>query len=293
MNAISIYNLETFPICTDERKVNHIDSDFYIFNDLRLMPSYDKPTRIDTTVISICLNGFTRVGINMQEYYITPGTLLISLPDQVLQSIEVSPDYQSVCIAMSREFSDETYARIKIMLPFFFYTKDYPCISLSQRQLERILDYFNLIWKKTNEEHGEFLRDIICNLIVSLYYEIYDVYNNKRKINIPHKTRQESLFDYFMRSLSSNFKKERSVNFYAYELCVTPKHLSCVVKEVSGRTAGEWIDNFVINEAKSLLSGSKKNIQEIADDLNFANQSFFGKYFKNCTGVSPKEFRKQ
>ena len=88
-------------------------------------------------------------------------------------------------------------------------------------------------------------------------------------------------------------KQERSVNYYAKELFLTPKHLSSVVKEVSGKTAGEWIDNFVLFEAKSLLRSSQKNIQEIADELNFANQSFFGKYFKHYTGMSPKEYRRK
>ena len=95
-----------------------------------------------------------------------------------------------------------------------------------------------------------------------------------------------------MRLLSEAYIKELRVNYYAKELFLTPKHLSSVVKEVSGKTAGEWIDVFVIFEAKSLLKSSQKNIQEISDELNFANQSFFGKYFKHYTGMSPKEYRK-
>ena len=87
-------------------------------------------------------------------------------------------------------------------------------------------------------------------------------------------------------------RSERSVKFYADQLCLTPKHLSGVVKEVSGKTVGEWIDELVILEAKALLNSSSMNIQEIADRLNFANQSFFGKYFKHYTGMSPKEYRK-
>ena len=82
------------------------------------------------------------------------------------------------------------------------------------------------------------------------------------------------------------------MKFCAEQLGWTPKHLSGVVKEVSGKTVGEWIDEFVILEAKALLNSSSMNIQEIADRLSFANQSFFGKYFKHYTGMSPKEYRK-
>ena len=80
---------------------------------------------------------------------------------------------------------------------------------------------------------------------------------------------------------------------YADKMFLTPKHLSTMVKEVSGKTAGEWIDSLVILEAKAMLKSSEQSIQEIADELHFANQSFFGKYFKHHTGFSPKEYRKQ
>ena len=90
-----------------------------------------------------------------------------------------------------------------------------------------------------------------------------------------------------------NYKQERSVAFYADKLCVTAKYLSLISKEVSGQPAGNWIDEYVILEAKTLLKSSQMSIQEIADSLNFANQSFFGKYFKHHTGISPKEYRKR
>ena len=81
------------------------------------------------------------------------------------------------------------------------------------------------------------------------------------------------------------------MNFYAEKLFVTPKHLSAVLKEISGKTAGEWIDHRVILEAKLLLRTTGMNIQEISVALNFSNQSFFGKYFKHLTGLSPREYR--
>ena len=71
-------------------------------------------------------------------------------------------------------------------------------------------------------------------------------------------------------------------------LCVTPKHLSATIKETSGRTAGEWIDSYVIIEAKTLLRNTGLTIQEVSAKLNFSNQSFFGKYFKHITGISPR-----
>ncbi|MDE6390585.1 MAG: helix-turn-helix domain-containing protein, partial [Duncaniella sp.] len=79
--------------------------------------------------------------------------------------------------------------------------------------------------------------------------------------------------------------------YYAARLFVTPKHLSAVLKEMSGQTAGEWIDKRVILEAKLMLRSTGMNIQEISTALNFSNQSFFGKYFKHLTGISPRDYR--
>ena len=82
-----------------------------------------------------------------------------------------------------------------------------------------------------------------------------------------------------------------ALDFYAQQLEVSPKHLSRTIKAQTGYTAVEWIEKFVILEAKVLLKSSNLNIQQISDELNFASQSFFGKYFKKITGMSPKEFR--
>lgn len=292
MNTKAMFRLDAFPIIKDTKRVNRINDDFYIYNDLNSMPLYDTPTRLETTVLSVCLNGFTRVGVNMQEYYIGPGSLIIAMPDQFLQSIEISENYQGIVIAISRKYTDEIFPKLKVILPFFFYTKEYPCLNLQGNELNYIMEYYNMFWERVNTDNNASTKEIIQSLILAMFYEIYNIYRQRIPRKIEKKNRKDVIYDQFMRMLSENYKKERSVNFYAKNLYLTPKHLSSVVKEISGKTAGEWIDNFVIFEAKSLLRSSQLNIQEIADELNFANQSFFGKYFKHYTGVSPKEFRK-
>ena len=93
--------------------------------------------------------------------------------------------------------------------------------------------------------------------------------------------------------LGEHYKEQRAVGFYARELCITPKYLTTVIKRVSGRSASEWIDSYVILEAKTLLKYSDMSIQEIAYYLNFPNQSFFGSYFKRNAGLSPSRYKAQ
>lgn len=292
MNTATIFQLDSFQVVQDPINLNRINDDFYIYNDLKILPLYEKPTRLETTIVSLCLNGYTRVSVNMQEYFIGPGTMLIAVPDQILQSLEVSDEYQGICIAISKNFTDEVFPKVKVMLSIYFYTKEYPCINVKGEELNTIMEYYNMLWRRTKREN-ELNKDVIQSILVAFLYEIYAIYRNRIPRKKEARSRKEMLFDQFMRHLSEHYRKERSVNYYAKELFLTPKHLSSVVKEISGKTAGEWIDNFVLFEAKSLLRSSQKNIQEIADELNFANQSFFGKYFKHYTGMSPKEYRRK
>jgi AraC-like DNA-binding protein len=83
--------------------------------------------------------------------------------------------------------------------------------------------------------------------------------------------------------------EERSIGFYADKLCLTPKYLT--IKEMSGKLAGEWIDDYVMLEAKVLLKSTNMTVQQISERLNFTTQSHFGTYFKRLAGVSPKEYR--
>ena len=92
--------------------------------------------------------------------------------------------------------------------------------------------------------------------------------------------------------LERHFRHERRVSWYAEQLCITPKYLSEVVKQVSKRTPNEWIESYVVLEIRVLLKNSTKNIKEITEELCFPNQSFLGKYFKEHVGVSPSEYRK-
>ena len=96
----------------------------------------------------------------------------------------------------------------------------------------------------------------------------------------------------FLRTVQLHYKKERKVLFYADKLHLSAGYLSTVIKNISGKTAAEWIDDYVMLEAKTLLKSTNLTIQQISDNLNFPSQSFFGKYFKRQAGVSPKEYKK-
>ncbi len=102
---------------------------------------------------------------------------------------------------------------------------------------------------------------------------------------------KDYLFQRFMRLLVEQEVKQRTVEWYGHELCVTPKYLSSVCRQVSGRTAFEWINQFVLADIRYQLKYTSRTIQEVADYLDFPNASFFGKYVRQHVGCPPKEYR--
>lgn len=132
----------------------------------------------------------------------------------------------------------------------------------------------------------------IQHTLAVVLYIIHDsVIRHKQVKSISFQNRQCELFAEFFRLLTNNYRRERSVAYYAEQIRLTPSYLSRVTKEVSGRSAAEWIDYFVIAEMKYLLRYTNRSVQQIAYDMNFPNQSFFGKYFKNHAGCSPTTYR--
>ena len=103
--------------------------------------------------------------------------------------------------------------------------------------------------------------------------------------------RQQDYVRQFMSLLSLHFREQRRVTFYSEQMHITPKYLGTIVTQQTGRTVSDWIDHFVVSEAKVLLGSSSLTIQEITYKLNFPSQSFFCKYFKAHTGMTPSGFR--
>lgn len=133
--------------------------------------------------------------------------------------------------------------------------------------------------------------DIIRNSFIGVVYDLFMINNVRAAFELPRQDSKVELTGRFLNLLTMNFRKEKSVGYYASKLFVTPRHLSWVLKEVTGKTAGELVDEMVIKEAKLLLTGHELNISQVAVKLYFSNSSFFGKYFKKQTGISPSAYK--
>jgi AraC family transcriptional activator of pobA len=154
-----------------------------------------------------------------------------------------------------------------------------------------ILDIYLLIQQKLEREEHPYRVEISRSLLTTLLYEVQFIYEKQHLIIKGKQTRKQELNVLFQSLVFHHYKEHRNVQYYADALFVSPKHLTETIKEVTGRTAGEWIDDAVILEAKVLLRNHEKSIARVAEDIHFPDQSSFGKYFKKHAGMSPSDYR--
>lgn len=286
----SIPRIEINPI---KSNIDYLGNDFAIFDDINVVPLNCYPSRVNGIVLALIERGSMNISIDLNQYNLTEDSLLITFPEQIIQMPSHSEDCEGLFMVISPSFMEKIFQSSRDFLPFHFIFKKRPVIKLNHDEAEIVKCYHDKIQNKIRKELHSFKREVINGLIYALFYDVYNMIDHHYPEKESYvKTRKESVYEKFIHEVSNNYKEKRSVSYYADKLCLTAKHLSSVVKEVSGKTAGEWIDNFVILEAKALLKSSDMSIQEIAEHLNFANQSFFGKYFKHYIGMSPKAYRR-
>jgi AraC-like DNA-binding protein len=270
------------------KNVDAIDNDFVLLENPIITSSFDYPFKLDAAVGIICMKGTMKGVINMTPYTSQSPCLVIVLPGQILQYEYFSDDFSGLFIVMSKRFTERL--NIQEKLPLFFSIHDNPSTPLTEKELEVIVKYYYLLQSAVRIKDNPNRMEIVKHLTMALFYGFG--YQHHKSSGDDKKSKQDILVENFLDLIRAHYKKQRGAEFYADKLCLTPKYLSKVIKESSGKSANDWIDDYVVLESKALLKSTNMTIQQISDELNFPSQSFFGKYFKRHVGVSPKEYKK-
>lgn len=254
------------------------------------------PCRIDAFIIGVGTEGETSVSFNLHEFKLKKDSIFIFTPKNVLQ-VNSQQYFKADVIAISPDFMRRINIDIKNMMPLFLKFVENPALTLTPEESRSMRGMIAQIERETRGPETHFSFDIVSGLIAATIYKVGDsmyhyLAEHPEGQNNSHN-RAEEYFKQFTHLLGEHFREERSVGFYARQLCITPKYLTTLIKRISGQSVSEWIDNYVILEAKTLLKYSTMSIQEIAYYLNFPNQSFFGSYFKRNTGMSPSQYKAQ
>lgn len=270
---------------------DNLDDDLPL-NKLSIFNQDIYPIKLNFPMYWVCIEGYIKVNINLEEYLVEKNEIIFILPNNIGYVEEISPNCKLIMHSFEENQSYTPYSFPQTI------NNLKNCIKRNNRKfklqediIEEILFIHKTIKKKilfNNENNiSDILQHYILGIISSITVAIKDIIEKNNHI----LSRQEQIFYSFIQKVQGNYNKEREVVFYAKELCISPKYLSKIVFESSGKYAKDWIKEYVILAAKALLKSNDYTVQQISYMLNFPNNSFFGKYFKSAVGCSPKKYQ--
>ena len=242
----------------------------------------NQPYMADNGRILHVVHGEATYTINLVEYNICQGDLIIIPPNSIVEVNSNSESYTLQAITLPNVIPNSTinlHPESESIL-----------IKLNSLDAKLINNYFDLIWQVIKSEGYQF--NLINTLAEALYQNVMLLHNKQSSQNTEKKIKGKSLLiKKFFALVTQHGVEERTIAFYAKELCVSNCYLSIIVKQETGNSVMHWINRIIIYRAKVILEYSDKNITEIADDLDFSTSSFFCKFFKNATGITPTQYR--
>lgn len=252
------------------------------------------PVQVTMAVAFMCKQGQVHTRVNMKDHILKSSQCLTLPPGTFFQMIDISEDAECCVIAVNPDFIDLSKG-LKLGLDFTRLMNTPPVYELNYHDMNEMLSIYNALKHKLYQKDYQFKEDV-----ARCYLEIMRCNSFQRILDIqdtiePAKpsSRKEEIFMDFIACVHKFYMKERNVGFYADKLCVTPKYLSSVIHDVTGKYATEWINECVIIEAKAMLRSQSMSVKDVCNQLNFANQSFFAKFFKQHTGMTPKEYKNE
>lgn len=250
--------------------------------------------RLNALGMVVVLEGEATLTIDYMPYTVRKNSFITFMPTHIIHIAGVSPSFKARLLIVSKEFLENCNPSRKTSLMLHYMEiKKNPHIVLEADEVALLDEHLLLLREKIKQCTHFFHRDVVINTLCGFFLELGNIFAGKLA-SLPNKTlsRKEELFNQFLQLLVEHCKEEHGVIFYSKKLFITPQYLSLILKELTGKSTNKWIDDALITEAKILLKAPNTTVQQVADQLNFSDQSTFGKFFKKHIGVSPIEYRK-
>lgn len=252
---------------------------------------YDRLLKMTNGVLLFCISGEAEVNIDLKTYHIVPETTVILLPMSIFSIQNATSDFRAHYFAYSENMFNLCCFRLPPV--FLHFLKENCCylhtVDKGLDAVHGLVDASNAIYR---DQHNCFRETIAQNLLQIFFLDVYD----KARHFFSHEqtessNRKEELFKKFINLAHIHCVTQRDVAFYAEQLCISTRYLSAITQQMGSESAKEIIDKFLVLELKVALQSTDLSLKEIADKYHFPDQSFFGRYFKKHTGMSPKAFR--
>jgi AraC-like DNA-binding protein len=249
------------------------------------------PHKFDFFMIVHHTHGRLDAKIDMQDIHITkPNNSIKLAPGQIVEIVSISEDFDATVMILSKRFIEDMMVHLNVQIPFRSRKDINPIEHLTDGDMAMEQHFLKAVKHILSNQDNPYRLQVLQHTILAIIYSSEKIRDIK-EVEQP-RTNADIIAKEFIKLVQENFRQERQLQFYADKLCITPRYLSRVVKESTSSSAADWIERYVVLEARALLKSTNMTIQQISDYLNFPSQTFFGKYFKRRMGVSPKEYRR-
>lgn len=283
----------TIPDIRQKGCLSYINDDMILFDDLAEMPIPDVPCRMSGIIVGHCLKGVFTYTADTVTQNVEAGSVFIISNGQVISDCKENEGVECIAIMITYDFFQEMVKDVHELSALFLLSRTRPVFELLPGESVNVCNYYRLIKEKVDDKSNHFRKDVVRLLMSAMIYDISNAIYRVQQIRSRREISAERIFTDFIKIVELNFRSERRVTWYSKQLCITPKYLSETVRQISGRTPNEWIDSYVTMELRVLLKNTTKSVKEISCDMNFPNQSFMGKFFKEHVGMSPLAYRKK
>jgi AraC-like DNA-binding protein len=239
-------------------------------------------------VISLCHKGSCKADFDMRPIEFKQHDIAVMLPDHIIGHGECSEDYSTTMIVIDREFFDQLTNR-EAFSGYLKY-KNHPNYHLNEEQYSQINTLLATLRLVIEIDHPKRIESL-ANLLDILFYALTD-YRGEESLD-KNENRNTFLFNSFYDLLIENYQQHHEIAWYSEKLCLTPKYFSGVIRQITGKSAAQWINEVLVLHAKRLLYTRRDmNVQQIAYELGFKGNANFCRFFKDQTGLRPSEYRK-
>lgn len=274
--------------------VHHINNEIILFESLKPLPELTEVRRMSLCLfVGLCTSGAASIHVNGEKRIAERNQVMIITDESIVDSINTSEDFDGFGFFISYNLLQEILKDITNMSDLFLLTHNHPVFEINDAERDMVNRHFEDIKTRILMPKHRFRLNVVRLMLLTLIYDMsnafYRVLQNPSKED--RQSRQEIIFVRFIQHVEHHFKEQRQVQWYAALMDISPKYLCEVVTSVSRRSPNEWIDKFVTTEIRNQLRHTNKRMNEIAKEMSFPTQSFFGKYFKENVGVSPTDYR--
>ena len=283
VNNVNYLNLEKINASAKPHGHFHVNEHLFIAMDGKGLGGHlivaNQPYHVEEGRMMCVTKGNALCSINLERHELTQNNAVVVRPNSTFEILEHSPDLDFMACSFQPT------------LPMVAKISNHIVVTLHDDDMQLMTAYFRLLWLEAKRPTVE--KDIVDHLQKAMLLHI----GRGRKARAGGKnagtSKDDALLHRFIGLVNQHGAKHRHINFYAGQLCLTPNYLGAVVKQASGFTVMQWINRFVVQQAKMMLKYTDLPVWEIAEQLSFANPSFFSKYFKRETNLSPNEYRRR